>query len=192
MSRKLFPSIISTKANYRMNYSFWIFYNLFLFRLRFPDFRPLPYHPIGFNVEVAFGVVGVDERDSLFESSSFLSLRDLLDFFFFLRLALLSSFEAALFSVDFLRESAHPFSSIVFPFSWLVSSSPLSSSDEDSELDDDDEEDEESEEEDEDEELEFEELPDESEEPERGFFVLCFLLRLFLGFGCLDGSQQSQ
>ena len=84
MSRKLFPSSISTKEYYRMNYSIWISYNLFLFRLRFPDFRPLPYHPIGFNVEVAFGVVGVDERDSLFESSSFLSLRDLLDFFFFL------------------------------------------------------------------------------------------------------------
>ena len=109
-----------------------------LFLLRFPDFRPFPYHPIGFNVEVV-GVVGPllteDAGDSVLESSSFLSLRDFVRFFFFRFLRLLSSLGVTFLSLDCLRDfkasSLSPFS---LALSWFVSSSPLPSSDDDSEL----------------------------------------------------------
>ena len=71
-------------------------------------------------------------------------------------------------------------------------SSPLSSSDESSELDEDDDEDDDSEEDEDDEELEFDELDVESDDPERVFFLLCFLFLRFRGLGFLLGSQQSQ
>ena len=156
----------------------------------------MPYHPIGFNVEVV-GVVGPllteDAGDSLLESSSFLSLRDFVPFFFFLPLELPSAFEFALLSLDCLEGFEDTsFVSLLFTLSPLLSSSALSSSDDDSELDDDDEEDEEFEEEEDEDEIEFEELDDDSEDPERDFLLLCFFLRRFLGLGFLSGSQQSQ
>ena len=164
--------------------------------LRFPDFRPFPYHPIGFNVEVV-GVVGPllteDAGDSVLESSSFLSLRDFVRFFFFRFFRLLSSLGVTFLSLDCLRDfkasSLRPFS---LALSWFVSSSPLPSSDDESELDEDDDEDDESEDDEDEEVLEFEELDEEPEDPERDFFVLCFLLLRFLGLGFLEGSQQSQ
>ena len=81
---------------------------------------------------------------------------------------------------------------IVAGITSFESSSTISSSDESSELDEDDPEDEESEDDEDDDELEFDELDDESDDPERVFFLLCFLLRRFLGLGFLLGSQQSQ
>ena len=161
-----------------------------------PDLRPFPYHPIGFKVEVVVGVVGPlfteDAGDSLLESSSFPSFRDLEHFFFFLCFDRPSCFELFLFSLDsrrFFEDSSVVI--IVMGFTSLISSSPLSSSNVDSELDDDDEEDDSDDDEVEDE-LEFDELEDESDDPDRDFFLLCFLLRRFRGFGFLFGSQQSQ
>jgi hypothetical protein len=156
----------------------------------------LPYHPIGVNVEVV-GVVGPllteDAGDSLLESSSFLSLRDFVRFFFLFLLELPSVFKLALFSLDCLEGFEDTsFVSLLFTLPSLLSSSSLSSSEDDSELDDDDDEDEEFEEEEDDDEFEFEELDDDSVDPERDFLVLCFFFRRFLGLGFLSGSQQSQ
>ena len=161
-----------------------------------PDFRPFPYHPIGFNVEVVVGVVGPlfteDAGESLLESSSFPSLRDFEPFFFFLRFDRPSVFELFLFSQDsrrFFEDSSVV--TIVIGLTSLISSSQLSSSDVESELDDDEEEDE-SDDDEEDDELEFDEVDDEFDDPDCDFFLLRFLLRRFRGLGFLLGSQQSQ
>ena len=117
------------------------------------------------------GVVGPlfteEAGDSLFESSSLPSFRDLELFFFFLRFDPPLCFDSFLVSLDSWSTFEElSFVIIVAGIASFASSSSLSSSDESSELDDDDDDDDDSEDEDDDEELEFDELDVESDDPE--------------------------